>query len=115
MFKSLSLLGLAHTASAAFDAAASYNYSVDSSTKYITLAPKTTHSQTMIYLHGGDGSAASAYTYIFKTNQVTPLTTKIVIVNAPVIGSSSSNYVWYSEGAKGSEVIDSLGNSILAT
>jgi len=56
MYNYMSILGLAGLANC-FDAATSYTVSTDSSTKYITLAPKSSHTKTLLYLHGGAMSA----------------------------------------------------------
>ena len=53
----LSLLGLA----GAFDASKDYIVSTDPKTKYITLTPKGDHEGTLLFLHGGGGSAEYAY------------------------------------------------------
>ena len=63
--KYISLLSLSGIASG-FDAATSYTVTTDSSTQYITLTPKApnTHDKTLLFLHGGGGSAAGTYSYI---------------------------------------------------
>lgn len=66
LFSYLSLLGFATLANC-FDAATDYTVTTDNGTLYITLAPKTTHSKTILYLHGGGSSASSAYDYYLKT------------------------------------------------
>jgi hypothetical protein len=45
---------------------------------------------------------------------MTDVTTKIVILNAPVAGGSAGEYLWWDNTAKGSGVTDSLGNYIEA-
>ena len=95
IFAYLALLGLANC----FDASTAYDVTTDSETKYITLTPKApnTHNETLLFLHGGGMSADSMYNYGLKTEQIAPLTTKVVILNAPieVVSSKGSGYLWW--------------------
>ena len=83
-FTYLALLGLA----SCFDADTAYDVVTDPETSYIRLNPKgeNSHEETLIYLHGGNGSAKGEYYYVLKNLQIAPLTTKIVIVQAPQPG-----------------------------
>jgi predicted esterase len=109
LYSYLSLMGLADIANC-FDASASYAVTTDGATKYITMAPKSTHAKTMLYLHGGGSSAAGAYGYL-KTQQIATLDTKVIIMNAPI--STGNGYVWYDTVPKGTGTTDSLGNDIV--
>ena len=111
LFSYLSLLGFATLANC-FDAATSYTVTTDGATNYITLAPKATHSKTLLYLHGGGSSASAAYTYYLKTNQIASLETKIIILNGPI--AAGSGYTWFETVTKGTGTTDSLGNDIVA-
>jgi len=61
-YKYLSLASLAGVINC-FDASTDYTVTTDPNTKYITLTPKApnTHMETLLYLHGGGGSAEWAY------------------------------------------------------
>jgi len=51
-----------------------------------------------------------AYDGYLKTNQIAALTTKIIILNGPIV--AGSGYTWYDTVTKGTGVTDSLGNDI---
>jgi len=109
----LALIGLA----SCFDASTAYDVTTDPDTKYITFMPKgdNAHEETLLYFHGGGGSAKGAYynTQGLKESQIAPLTTKVVILNAPVAWSDYS-FGWWNDVPKGSGYTDDLGNDIVA-
>jgi hypothetical protein len=117
-FAYLALLGLANC----FDASVDYDVTTDPDTKYMYLTPKAphTHEETLIFLHGGNMSADTQYNFGLKTEQIAPLTTKIVIANAPVAiaeqkgGKTYYSYVWWRDVPKGTGYTDDLGNDIVA-
>ena len=84
-FAYIALVGAANCFSAATD----YNVTTDPDTKYITLNPKGEHLETLFYLHGGGMSAEVSYDYVLLNNQIAPLTTKVIILNAPNPGGKA--------------------------
>jgi poly(3-hydroxybutyrate) depolymerase len=63
-FKLMSILGLAGIAKS-WTVTDWYTKATDSGTKYVTLTPKGSHLKTMLYLHGGGGSAEGSYNSYF--------------------------------------------------
>ena len=111
-FAYLALLGLANC----FDASTAYDVTEDSDTKYITLAPKDAHNETLLYLHGGGMSASVSYSYVLKSEQIASLSTKVIILNAPigVTSAKGTGYLWFNDVPKGTGYTDDLGNDIVA-
>jgi hypothetical protein len=71
-----------------------YNVSTDPKSHYITLDPKGDHFTTLIYFPG-DLTAAESFDQ-FGKDQLAPLTTRIIICQAPYVATDEGyTYSWF--------------------